>query len=215
VLRWRHPALRRTVSAARTAFREFVYVPEAWTRDYEKLRAKNDTASAVATFALFVTLLDAGRPGRKIARTPWRVVGAFGGIAFVLSLLSMLNDLPLTLFGYDTASSLSSYLTRNVVLGLLGAIATGAGIAIVVAAAEPIYRERFPRQISLGGAFSARGLQTKGFFKSVLLGYALVAFFFAYQAAFYVVAAHSAPGRRPTCRIATCSTRPCRGPPSS
>ncbi len=176
-----------------TAFREFVYVPEAWSRDYERLRAKNETASAVATFALFVTLLAmlavlVGKIARK--DVPWRVVGAFGGIAFVLSLLSMLNDLPLTLFGYDTASSLSSYLTRNVVLGLLAAVATGAGIAIVVAAAEPIYRERFPKQISLGGAFSVRGLQTKGFFRSVLLGYALVAFFFAYQAVFYVVAAH-------------------------
>ena len=58
-----------------------------------------------------------------------------------------------------------------------------------MAAAEPIYRERFPRQFSLAGAFSLRGIQTKTFLRSVLLGYALVAFFFAYQAVFYVVAA--------------------------
>ena len=46
---------------------------------------------------------------RKIARkdVPWRLVAAFGGIGFVLSLLSVANDLPLTLFGYDTASSAS------------------------------------------------------------------------------------------------------------
>ena len=37
----------------------------------------------------------------KIARkdVPWRLVAAFGGIGFVLSLLSVANDLPLTLFG--------------------------------------------------------------------------------------------------------------------
>ena len=39
---------------------------------------------------------------------PWRVVGAFGGIAFVLSLLSMLNDLPLTLFGYEHMQALTA-----------------------------------------------------------------------------------------------------------
>jgi membrane protease YdiL (CAAX protease family) len=102
----------------------------------------------------------------------------------------MVNGLPLTLSRYDTASPLSAYLAEQLVRGILGAVATGAGIAIVVAAAEPIYRERFPRQFSLGGAFSARGIQTKAFLRSVLLGYALVAFFFAYQAVFYVVAGH-------------------------
>jgi MFS family permease len=194
-LRFANATLRysTTVSGSQlTAYQEFVYVPEAWSRDYERLRSKNEAASAVATFGLFVTLLAMlGVLVAKIERkdVPWKLVGAFGGIAFVLSLASMLNDIPLTLFGYDTASSLSSYLTRNVVLGILGAIATGAGIAIVVAAAEPIYRERFPQHRSLAAAFSARGIQTRDFFKSVLLGYALVAFFFAYQAVFYVVAA--------------------------
>ena len=48
----------------------------------------------MATFALFVTLLAmlavlVGKIARK--DVPWRVVGAFGGIAFVLSLLSMLE----------------------------------------------------------------------------------------------------------------------------
>ena len=181
-----------TVSAGRVmGFREFVYVPQAWMRDYERLRSKNEAAGQVATFGLFVTVLAMiSVLITKIVRkdVPWRLVGLFGGTAFVLALLSMLNEIPLTIFGYDTASSLSSYLTRNIVLGILGAVATAAGIAIVIAAAEPIYRERFPRQISLSGALSPRGIQTKGFFLSVLLGYALAAFFFAYQAVFYVVA---------------------------
>ena len=123
---------------------------------------------------------------------PWRLVGAFGGIAFVLALLSVLNDLPLTLFEYDTASPLSAYLTREVVLAILGAVGTGAGIALIVAAAEPKFcpGSDSTRLDVVGGAFSFRGLQTKAFFRSVVLGYALAAFFFAYQAVFYVVAAH-------------------------
>lgn len=182
-----------TVSGDRlTGFREFVHVPEAWTRDYDRLRAKNQAAGQVATAAFFVTIIAMfGVLVTKIVRkdVPWPVVAAFGGIAFVLALLSTLNEIPLTLFQYDTASPLSAYLTQEIVSGLLGAIAIAAGIAVVVASAEPIYRERFPRQMSLGGAFSWRGIQTKSFFSAVLLGYALAAFFFAYQAVFYVVAA--------------------------
>ncbi len=182
-----------TVSGDRlTGFREFVHVPEGWTRDYDRLRAKNGAAGQVATAAFFMTILAMlGVLVTKIVRKDiqWPAVAAFGGIAFVLALLSTLNEIPLTLFQYDTASPLSAYLTRQIVLGILGAIATGAGIAIVVASAEPIYRERFPRQMSLGGAFSWRGIQTKSFFTAVVLGYALAAFFFAYQAVFYVVAA--------------------------
>jgi hypothetical protein len=182
-----------TVSGDRlTRYRETVHVPESWMRDYERLRAKNNAAGQVASAAFLVTVIAMLIVlVSKIVHkdVPWRLVAAFGAVAFLLALLSGLNELPLTLFEYDTASPLSAYLTRQVVLGVLAAIATAAGIALVVAAAEPIYRERFPQHASLGGAFSPRGIQTKGFFRAVLLGYALAAFFFAYQAVFYVVAA--------------------------
>ena len=181
-----------TVSGDRlTAYSEFLHVPEAWTRDYQRLRSKNEAAGEIATFGLFATLIAMlAVLVRKIVLkdVPWRLVAGFGAVAFALQILSTFNELPLTLYNYDTASPLSAYLTRGVILGILLAVATGAGIALVVAAAEPIYRERFPRPLSLSGAFSARGFQTKEFFRSVVLGYALVAFFFAYQAVFYVVA---------------------------
>ncbi len=183
-----------TVSGDRlTHFREFVHVPEGWVREYMSLRAKNEAAGQIATAGFLITLIAMlAVLVTKISRkdVPWKLVAGFGGVAFVLALLSAANDLPLTLYGYDTASPFSAYLTREVVMGILASIGTAAGIALVIAAAEPIYRERFPAQVSLGGAFSPRGIQTKGFFKSVVLGYALAAFFFAYQAVFYVVAAH-------------------------
>ncbi|HZI66459.1 MAG TPA: CPBP family intramembrane glutamic endopeptidase, partial [Thermoanaerobaculia bacterium] len=184
---------RTTVSGGEvTAFREFIHVPEAWSRDYRKLRSKNLTAGTVASFGFFITLVAMfGVLISKIVRRDvrWKTVAVFGGIAFVLALLSTLNAIPLTLYEYETSSPLSSHLTKELVLGVLAAIATGAGIAIVVAAAEPIYRERFPSHLSLSGMFSRHGLRTKRFFLFVVLGYALTGFFFAYQAVFYVVAA--------------------------
>jgi membrane protease YdiL (CAAX protease family) len=182
-----------TVSAGEVSgFREFVHVPEAWQRSYERLRSKNETAGAVATLGFFVTVVAMVVVLiRKIVLKDvrWKLVAAFGGVAFVLMLLSTANEIPLTLYGYDTASSLSSHMTEQILFGVLGAIAVGAGIAFVMAAAEPVYRERFGGQLSLQGLFSRRGVATKGFFRGVLLGYALVAFFFAYQAVFYVLAA--------------------------
>lgn len=198
---------RTTVSGDEvTAFREFVQVPESWSRDYRRLRSKNLTAGTVASFGFFVTLVAMlGVLITKIVRRDvrWKLVAVFGGIAFVLALLSTLNEIPLTLYEYETSSPLSSHLTKLLVLGFLAAIATGAGIAVIVAAAEPIYRERFPQHLSLSGMFSRRGLRTKRFFLFVVLGYALTAFFFAYQAVFYVVAARLGAWAPRTPRTAT------------
>ncbi|MGH9363829.1 MAG: hypothetical protein ACRD1B_00995 [Thermoanaerobaculia bacterium] len=175
-----------------TGFQEFVHVPESWQRDYRRLRSRNEAAGQAATLGLFLTFLAMlGVLISKIVRkdVPWRLVAMFGGVAFLLALLSAANGLPLSLYEYDTASPLSDHIAKRLLFGFLGALATGAGIALVVAAAEPIYRERFPAQLSLRSLLSRRGLRSKRFFRGLLLGYALTAFFFAYQAIFYVVAA--------------------------
>ncbi|HKF45627.1 MAG TPA: hypothetical protein VKG01_21240 [Thermoanaerobaculia bacterium] len=183
---------RTSVSGgAVTGYREFVHVPEAWTRAYEKLRSKNNTANLVGNFALFLTFLAMiGVLVTKIVRKdiPWKLVAGFGATAFVLSLLSIVNGIPLSLYQYDTASPLSGHLAKEIILGVLGAVGVGASIALIVASSEPIYRERFPGHVSLPGLFSRRGLRSKSFFRGLILGYAMTAFFFAYQAIFYVVA---------------------------
>jgi len=175
-----------------SAFREFVHVPESWERSYRALRSKNETANIVGNFALILTFLAMlavliAKIVRKDVR--WSLVGVFGLIAFLLSLLSIINGLPLTLYDYDTATPFSTFVTGRLIASVLGAIGIGAGIALVVACSEPIFRERFPRYLSLSGTFTRRGLRTKSFFRGALLGYALTAFFFAYQVVFYVVAA--------------------------
>ncbi len=174
------------------AFHEFVHVPEKWQRDYGTLRSKNETANTVGNFFLILTFLAmVGLLLTRIVRRDvrWELVAGFGVVAFLLSLASSLNGLPLALFHYDTRSPLSAFVVQLVVTGVLGAVGVGAGIALVVAAAEPIFRERFPQHLSLSKTFSARGFRSKGFFRGVLLGYALTAFFFAYQVVFYVIAA--------------------------
>jgi hypothetical protein len=180
------------VGDAPGSYREFVKVPEQWQRDYRKLRSANEATGQADSLLMLLTLL--AMVGVLIQKTvrgdvPWKTVTVFGGVAFVLAFLAQANSLPLTLYDYDTASPFPAFLTRQLVLAVMGALAQGLFIAIVVAAAEPLYRERFPAHVSVRGTFSARGLRTRGCFKGILLGYAMTAFFLAYQVVFYIVAA--------------------------
>jgi membrane protease YdiL (CAAX protease family) len=166
-------------------------VPEKWRRDYQTLRSKNFAAGAVATFGLVLTFLAIlvvflQRVRRKDVPGRWALRLAVVGAS--LQLLASLNELPVRLFDYDTAESWSGFLATALLGDLAGAIALGAALFLLVCAGEPLYREAHPRLPALTRILSARGLRSKRFFRGVLLGYAMTAFFFAYQVVFYLVA---------------------------
>jgi hypothetical protein len=172
-------------------YREFVKVPESWRRAYGRLRSANDTTSRVDTLFLLLTMLImlvvlVQKTTRR--DVPWRLVGAFAGVAFVLTLLSLLNGFSVSGFDYDTASPYSAFLLERLLLAGLAAAGQAVLIGLVVAAGEPVFRERFAGRLSISGVFSRRGLRTRSTFHGLVLGYAMTAFFFAYQAVFYVVA---------------------------
>jgi len=172
-------------------YREFVKVPEQWTRDYEKLRSRNDAAQIVdevfwilLSVAMLVILI---RRLRDRDVPVWMAL-AFGGVAAALYFLGQLNGFSLTEFGYQTTDSYSSFLTRFLWDALLAAVGTGAAIFLLVAASEPMYRESFPNQISLRRYFSWQGLRSRSFFMANVVGITLTFFFFAYQTVFYLAA---------------------------
>ena len=96
-------------------YREFVKVPEQWTRDYEKLRSRNNAAQIVdevfwilLSVAMLVILI---RRLRDRDVPVWMSL-AFGGVAAVLYLLGQLNAFSLAEFGYRTTDSYSSFVTN-------------------------------------------------------------------------------------------------------
>ena len=148
-----------------TGFREFVHVPESWTRDYSKLRSKNETANVIGNFALIVTFLVMlvvliTRIVRRDVR--WRVVGGFGLVAFLLSLLAIFNNLPLALRLRHGEPALSHIATR-IVSGILAPLESAQGLASssrqrnLSTASAFLDSSRFQ-------AFSRRGLRSKRFF---------------------------------------------------
>jgi membrane protease YdiL (CAAX protease family) len=167
-------------------------VPEKWRRDYETLRSKNLAAGTVATLGLFLTALAIlvvflERVRRKDVKWKWAL--SFAGTGAVLQLFASLNEMPIRLFDYDTADGWTGFVAKSVAGDVGGAVALGVVLLLLVAAGEPLYRERYPDKPALGRLLSLRGVGSKRFFRGLLLGYAMTAFFFAYQIVFYLVAA--------------------------
>ncbi len=176
------------------AFSRYLHVPEKWQRDYAKLRAKNETAGHISAFFLFLTLIAMLVFAVQYTRygdIKWKTALGFGIVAAVLTFLSYMNDLPLELYDFPTTESLNSFIVRQVLLNLVFSLLAGFSIFLLTAAAEPVYRERYGRHLSLSRLFTWKGLRTKKVFLGVIVGLALTFFFAAYQVGFYILTKRS------------------------
>ncbi len=173
------------------SFREFLHVPDAWQRDYEKLRARNDSSALVAGMFLVITLLGTlwffiDRARRHDVR--WKTAMWFAIIGAALTFFVQLNSLNLKEFEYNTRWSYSSFVGTTLLGALIAGVIAGGSIFILTAGAEPLYRERYGEKMSLTNHFRWRGLRSKNFVTGTILGIALAFFFCAYQSGFYIIA---------------------------
>ena len=172
-------------------YREYLKVPEQWTRDYQRLRSKNEVAQTIdsaVTVVLLVGMIVVIVIRVRRHDVNWRRAALIGLVGIVLGFLSQLNEFPLHEFGYPTTDSYGAFLSRQLLQALLSALGMGGLVFVLAAGAEPLYREAFGDKISLGNLFSRRGLRTKRFFLGTILGLALTGIFIAYQTAFYILA---------------------------
>jgi membrane protease YdiL (CAAX protease family) len=172
-------------------YREYLKIPEPWTRAYERLRSKNEMAQTI-DMAVMLLLL-AGllvtivlRVRRQDVR--WRLAVLIGTVGVALSFCASLNQFPLSEFGYRTTDSYASFVSQQLLQAFVGALAAGGLLFVLAAGAEPLYREAFPGKLSLGGLLRPRGLGTKRFFLGAILGITLTGVFIAYQTGFYMAA---------------------------
>ncbi|MCU1349563.1 MAG: Abortive infection protein [Acidobacteria bacterium] len=167
-------------------------VPEQWQREYAELRSKNFAASnadliflgatIIAALVVFVVRLRRGD-------LPVRMLLAIGGVTFVLVALNSLNSYPSAVAGYSTTSSFAAFLTQFIVGALISSLGAAMFLMVLAGAGEVLYRERLPQHLALPKLWTPRALASKRVFRSFVLGYTLVAFFIAYQVAFYLIAA--------------------------
>ncbi len=172
-------------------YREWLKVPDVWVRGYQQLRSKNEVANLVDNLLLLLTVIAmlaflATRVRRGDVR--WRAAAILGGITCVLLTVSQFNSLPSDLYDYDTTASFGGFLVGRVLVAVAGGLAVGVLILLLAAAAEPIYRERFPERLSMSSLLRRRAWGTREAFVATLVGLTLTCFFFAYENVFYLVA---------------------------
>lgn len=173
------------------AYREFVKVPDQWSRDYQTLRSRNDSAQMVDQ--LFMVFLCAAMLIFLVMRirdrdVPWRLAIIVGLVGTGLYFLGSVNDFSLQEFGYRTTDSYSSFLVSYILQAVLSSFGVGVFIFLLIASGEPVYRESFPGLQSLRHTLTWNGLRSRSFFIANVVGIGLTFFFFAYQTVFYLVA---------------------------
>ncbi|HSP34568.1 MAG TPA: CPBP family glutamic-type intramembrane protease [Thermoanaerobaculia bacterium] len=201
IFTWRsqpvHPAgaeYRYTVTVdgnAVSSYGQRLKVPEAWQRGYRELRSKNGAAGNVDLVFMIATMIAAlavfvSRLRRGDLRI--RFLLGIGIVAFVLAVGSTMNSWPSILARYDTTTSYAAFVGQVVFSTFMQGIGTAMLLIVICGAGEVVYRERFQEHLAIPKVWTLRGLASRRVFRSLILGYTLVAFFIAYQTLFYVVA---------------------------
>lgn len=174
-----------------SGYTEFVKIPDQFLRDYQGLRSRNTSAQVVdevfwilLSLAMLVILVNRLRD-RDV---PLRMAAGFGMVGTALYFLEQLNSFSLIQFGYSTTDSYSSFMAGYFRDAILSALGVGALIFLLVASAEPVYRERLGGLASVRRTLTWRGLRSRSFFIANVVGIAMTFFFFAYQTVFYLAA---------------------------
>jgi membrane protease YdiL (CAAX protease family) len=172
---------------------EYLRVPEAWQRSYQRLRSANDTLALVFTVPYILLLGFAVWLAFRLTnsgQSSWHGAIVLGLLVAGLLFLQNLNDWPLWSASYNTNSSYSGFLLAKIGAALVLALLTAITVTLVLPAAEPLYRASQPQRLQLAKAFTLRGLRSKEFFSAAVVGLSLSAAHIGYVVAFYVVASH-------------------------
>lgn len=173
--------------------REFLQVPEAWARSYAKLRSKNiyyNQLAIIPYLLLMGSALWIGIQLTKQGQTSWGPAIKLGIVVAIILTLMQLNQWPLDRMGYDTNSTYGDFVFQEIAKALLFGLLSALTISLVLPGAEPLYRWAQPARLRLTKAFTPRGLRSKEFFNSAIVGLSLAAAHIGFIVAFYTVASH-------------------------
>ena len=172
---------------------ETLKVPEQWARSYQHLRTTNEfynTIAIVPYLLLFGAALWSGIQLTRQGHTSWRLALQLGALVAVVLTAMQLNRWPLDLIDYDTNAAFGSFTIQRILGALLFGVGSALTVTLVMPGGEPYYREMRPHFLRLKKALTWRGLRTKQFFSSVVVGLSLAAAQMGFLVAFYLIANH-------------------------
>jgi len=170
---------------------EGLIVPEAWQRSYERLRSGNNTLALVFTVPYIGVLAIAIWVGiifTKNGQTKWALAIKLGAIAAAAVFLQGLNEWPLWGSSYDTKRAYAGFLLLQVLRALGVAVVSALTISLVLPAAEPMYRQSQPDNLKFTKLLTWRGIRSKEFFSSAVVGISLAAAHIGLVVVFYTIA---------------------------
>jgi membrane protease YdiL (CAAX protease family) len=168
---------------------EYLQVPEAWRRGFKELRSSNEFYNVVAIVPYILLLGAAVWLAISLTRreqTHWGGAVKLGIVVAALLFLMQLNEWPLLRGGYDTKESYGSFVALRLAGALLFALGSALTVALILPAAEPLYRVSQPGRLRLAEALTLRGLRTKEFFNSSFVGLCMAAAHIGFVVAFYM-----------------------------
>ncbi len=168
---------------------EYLQVPEAWRRSFKELRSSNEFYNVVAIVPYVGLLAGALWLAISLTRrgqTRWGGAIKLGLAVAALLFLMQLNEWPLARAGYDTKDSYASFVVTRLASALLFALGSALTVALILPAAEPLYRVSQPGRLRLSQALTPRGLRTKEFFNSAFVGLCMAAAHIGFIVAFYM-----------------------------
>ena len=173
--------------------REALKVPEQWVRDYKHLRSTNEfynTVAIIPYLLLFGMALGIGIQLTRKGQTNWKLALQLGTLVAILLTAMQLNRWPLDLSGFDTNSAYGSFVIKRVMVALAFGLFSALTVSLVLPGGEPLYRAAKPEFLRLRNVFTWRGVRSKEFFSSTIVGFSLAAAHMGFLVAFYLIANH-------------------------
>jgi membrane protease YdiL (CAAX protease family) len=173
-----------------TSYAQQLKVPDEWKRGYSELRSKNRAAGSVDMLlnaalmigAVVIFIIRLRRGDLSL-----RFLFGIGIACVVLVSASSLNSLSAQLAYYDTTTSYPAFLGGILFQSAVQSFGMAVLLIIICGAGEVLHRERLPKQLAMPRLWTPKALSSRRVFLSMVLGYALVPLFMAYQVIFYLV----------------------------
>jgi len=172
---------------------QYLQVPEAWERSYQQLRSTNIFYNELALLPYAVLLGAALWFGISLTRrgqTSWGDAIKLGIVVAVLLFFMQLNEWPLARASYDTNSSYGTFIFQQIAKAVLFGLGSALTISLILPGAEPLYRASQPGRLRLREAITPRGLRSKEFFSSSVVGLSMASAHIGFIVAFYMIASH-------------------------
>ena len=169
---------------------EFLQVPDAWERSFKQLRSSNDFLTSITIVPYVLLLAAALWMGINLTRSGqanWGAALKVGAVVAVFLFCMQLNEWPIARADYDTNVAYGSFVLQQIATAILFGLGSAITITMVLPAGEALYRIAQPDKLRLTKAFTLRGVRSKEFFSSVVVGLSMTGLSLGFVVAFYMI----------------------------